>query len=254
MTDFSTAKSSVSPIQNCPDSCREAYDAVMDEVNDIARLDGPIARNEAITAAYEKLAQDMPQNDWVRLASYVSVQGGCAMQATQGYNIPYAPDGWIPRTASRVLVSPEDALEALGAANLTIFSSIYPANRMVANCGYEKFRQCIESGEISVPTPIVKALEQMHNGDLRGAADTIAEYEQRDVVQPVYDRWSETFEDLADVEAWLPGDQTSIPIAKTCTRDDLVPLGGNISNWPDRVAYYRQLIDRMYEVEGTPGR
>lgn len=254
MTDFSTTQSSGSPVQACPDSCREAYSMVMDEVNQIARLDGPLARNRAITAAYDKLAQDMPQNDWVRLASYVSVQGGCAMQATQGYNIPFMPDGWLPRTGSRLFVSPEDALAALGDANLTIFSSIYPANRMVANCGYEKFRQCVDSGEIDVPEPIVKALGQMNRGALRDAADTIALYEQRDVVQPVYDRWAETFEDLNDVESWLPGDQTSIPIAKECTRDNLVPLEGNISNWRNRVNYYGKLIDRMYEVEGITGR
>lgn len=226
---------------------------VQDEVNKVSRLPGPIERNAAITSAYDKLARDMPENDWVRLASYVSVQGGCAMQVTQGRNLPYVPgwaEGAVPRTLSRVLVNPEKSLDALGDANLTIFSSIYPANRMVANCGYKKFKECVASGEITVNDKIVKALDKMEKGDKRGAANLIAEHEQREIVQPVYDRWKDTFADMKNAEGWIPGDQTSIPVAKTCTRDNLVPLSGDISNPQDRVNYYGKLIDEMYRIEG----
>lgn len=243
MTDFSTTRSSGSPVQSCPENCKEALKIAEDEVNKIARLDGPIARNKAITASYEKLAKDMPNNDWVRLASYVSVQGGCAMQLTQG---------WEARTGGRLFFDPDDALSALGDANLTIFSSIYPPNRMVANCGYEKFRQCVDRGEITFDKNILKGMEKMHNGELKGAADIIAQYEQRDVVQPVYDRWAKTFAgmSLADTVDVFH-DRTSIPIAKTCTRDNLVPFTGNISDWHDRIKYYSKIIDEMYRVEGV---
>lgn len=84
MTEFSTTHSSGEVVQSCPENCEEALKMVQDDVNKIARMDGPIARNVAITEAYEKLAQDMPKNDWVRLASYVSVQVGapCSKRRT----------------------------------------------------------------------------------------------------------------------------------------------------------------------------
>lgn len=149
----------------------------------------------------------------------------------------------------------ENALEALGDANLTIFSSIYPPNRMVANCGYEKFKQCVESGEIEFDEGIIEAMGKMENGDLTGAADDIAMHEQRDVVQPVYDRWADTFAGMSRADGVdVFNDRTSIPIAKTCTRDNLVTFEGDISQWPDRVNYYRKLIDRMHQVEGITGR
>ncbi|MCO6391658.1 hypothetical protein GTW25_11510 [Aliihoeflea aestuarii] len=196
-----------------------------------------------------KLAQDMPENDWVRLASYVSVQGGCAMQQTQRW--PAKAADYVPFLG----FDSQDSLEALGDANLTIFSSIYPPNRMVANCGYEKFRQCVESGEIVVDQNIVNAMEKMENGDRRGAANDIALHEQRNVVQPVYDRWPDTFAGMSRADALdRLHDRTSIPVAKTCTRDNLVPFEGDISRWPDRVEYYHDLLDRMYEIEGIGGR
>lgn len=244
MTEFSTTRAPAGAVQSCPEDCQEALKIAEDDVNKIARMDGPIARNRAITQAYEKLAQDMPNNDWVRLASYVSVQGGCAMQQTQGTMAGIA--GWVPG-----LFDPATALEALGDANLTIFSSIYPPNRMVANCGYRKFKQCVESGEIKINPQIVEAMDKMHNGDLKGAADAMALHEQRDVVQPVYDRWKDTFSGMSRADTIdVFNDRTSIPVAKACTRDNLVPLNGDISNWPDRVKYYRQLINEMHRIEG----
>jgi hypothetical protein len=251
--ELSTTTPAGAPVGSCPSNCREAMQMVQDEVNRISRLPGPVERNVAITSAYDKLAQDMPENDWVRLASYVSVQGGCAMGVTQGRNLPYVPEwaeGGVPKFFSRALVSPEKSLDALGDANLTIFSSIYPPNRMAANCGYQKFKECVASGEISVDKEIVTALDVMNQGDKRGAADLIADYEQRQVVQPVYERWEDTFSDMKKADSWIPGDQTSIPIAKSCTRDNLVPLDGDISNPQDRVDYYGKLIEEMYRVEG----
>jgi hypothetical protein len=243
VTAFSTTKSSGAPVQACPENCKEALNQIMDEVNKISRMPGPLERNAAITEAYEQLAKDMPENDWVRLASYVSFQAGCAMQQTRRG----IADNCITEL---VFFDADKGLGALGDGNLTIFSSIYPANRMVANCGYEKFKKCVESGEIGFDENVTKALEKMNNGDLKGAAADIAIHEQRDVVQPVYDRWAETFAGIASADWWdFTSDNTSIPIAKTCTRDNLVPLEGNLSNWLDRVSYYRKLMDEMHRVE-----
>lgn len=218
---------------------------VQNEVNNIARLPGPIERNAAITAAYDKLAKDMPENDWVRLASYVSVQGGCAMKLTQGGMAGVAD--YVPFMG----FDSAKSLQALGDANLTIFSSIYPPNRMVANCGYAKFKECVASGEIKVNRDIVAAIDKMQNGDLKGAADAIALHEQRDVVQPVYERWKDTFSGMSNADSLdIFNDRTSIPISKSCGTGDPVVLNGDISNWRDRVSYYNKLITEMYRIEG----
>ena len=239
---LSTTSSTASAAGSCPDTCEEAAAQVLDEVNQIKRIDDPIDRNVAITQAYEQLAADMPENDWVRLASYVSVQGGCAMKEAGSFLAKAAPNFYI---------SSPKMLAALKDANTTIFESIYPANRFVANCGLAKLKECMAEGAITVPDEVLTALEEMEAGNLREAADIIAQYEQEQVVQPVYERHQTAFEDMAQGDGWMPGDQTSIPIAKTCTRDDLVPLGErSITNPLDRVDYYGDLIDKMYEIEG----
>lgn len=55
MTEFSTTRSSGSAVQACPEDCVEAMNIVQDDVDRIARLDGPIERNLAITNAYEQV-------------------------------------------------------------------------------------------------------------------------------------------------------------------------------------------------------
>lgn len=51
----------------------------------------------------------------------------------------------------------------------------------------------------------------------------------------------------------LPKDQTSIPIAYECTRDDLVTLGDlEIQNPIHRVQYYGKLMEKMREIEDLP--
>jgi hypothetical protein len=254
-----TRRSSTQPAGRCPDDCKQAMAIAQEDVDRIKRqgpaitdfdmanrsyreVPGEIVRNGHITRAYTQLARDMPQNDWVRLASYVSVQGGCAMR--QFWN---PSQSGVPGAAGFA----QNGLTALGQANVAIFESIYPPNRMAANCGIEKFLECVRSGEIRVNPAIVQAMERMQAGDNRGAANAIANYEQRNVVQPVYERWSGTFRAMEAVDSVnVFQDMTSIPIAKTCTRDNLVPLRGSISDPNARVRYYGDLLDRMYEIEG----
>jgi hypothetical protein len=258
LNDFSTTRSGTRALGRCPADCKEAMAIAREDVNRIKRqgagvadmdmkkgtyreIPGEVMRNGHITKAYTDLARDMPQNDWVRLASYVSVQGGCAMRQVSN---------WKDYHPGRMLLNPEKALDALGDANMAIFESIYPPNRMAANCGIDKFLECVEKGEIKVDEKIVQAMREMKAGNNKRAADLIADHEQRNVVQPVYERHKGAFNDLSNADSWVPGDQTSIPVAKTCTRENLVKLDGDISNPSDRVAYYEKLIRRMYEIEG----
>ena len=91
----------------------------------------------------------------------------------------------------------------------------------------------------------------MQRGRKLDAANAIADYEQRIVVQPVYERYADTFRGMSRADRVdVFNDRTSIPIAKTCTRDNLVTLDGDISNPAHRVDYYRKLIRNMYRVKG----
>ena len=119
-------------------------------------------------------------------------------------------------------------------------------------CRYEKLKECVENREIDVDRNIMTALGEIDAGNLRAGADLLADHEQVDVVQPVYERHKETFENLAHLEG-LVGDQTSIPVSYDCTRDDLVPLGHlDIAKARDRVKYYGRLMDRMMTIERLP--
>jgi hypothetical protein len=228
----------------CPNDCKEALAMANEEVDLMRRIADPVQRNIGITSADQALGRQMPNNWWVRLAGYVSVQGGCAMKRTLA---------WDAQTVGRAILNPEKAMDALGDANLTIFSSVYPPNKFMSVCGYKRLKECVERGEIKVDEKIMAALKEIDAGNLRQGADLMAEHEQKDVVQPVYERHRETFDDLATAEGLMPGDQTSIPIAYQCTRDDLVSIGTlNIANPLDRVKYYARLMNRMKKIEGLP--
>lgn len=239
MNEFSTTRAAGDAVAGCDCSCERGWAAIQDEVNQALRSDDPVERNRKITAAYDQLARDEPRNIWVRLASYVSVQGGCAMKRTQALDA---------QTIGRVVVNPSDAMDALQDANRTIFSSIYPAARFAQKCGADALKRCVASGQVKVPQELLDALTELENGNLRRASDMIAEYEQMTVVQAAYERHADTFSDLMRAEALMPGDQTSIPIAKYCTRENLVPIDGlDIRDPADRVKYYNRLIERMLQ-------
>ncbi|RJL02854.1 DUF2515 family protein [Paracoccus siganidrum] len=243
MDDLSTTRAANDPVAGCECSCDRGWQDVQDEVNQALRSDDPLERNRQITAAYGRLAEADPRNIWVRLASYVSVQGGCAMQRTQA---------WDAQTVGRMVVNPSEAMDALQDANRTIFSSIYPVVRFAQKCGAAQLRRCVESGAIQADSSLLDAMDKLEQGDLRGASDLIAEHEQVRIVQPVYERHAGTFRDLMRAESLMPGDQTSIPIAKHCTRDNLVSIDGlDIRNPQDRVQYYQRLVNRMLQQEGT---
>ena len=158
---------------------------------------------------------------------------------------------WAAKYPGWILFDNDKAYEALGEANKTIFTSVFPPNLMVANCGYEKFKQCVDSGEIQVDETLVEAMAEKNSGNLRAAADALAEHEQVTIVQPIYDKYEDTFSGLAWADTLdVFNDRTSIPIAYTCTRDNLVKLDGDLSNPQDRVVYYKKLLTEMKRIEG----
>lgn len=191
MNDLSTTREAGDPVAGCECSCDKGWADVQDEVNQALRSPDPLERNRQITAAYDRLAQADRRNIWVRLASYVSVQGGCAMQRTQA---------WDAQSIGRIVVNPEDALDALQDANRTIFSSIYPVVRFAQKCGAEQLRNCVESGAFEANPALLDAMDKVEQGQLREASDIIAQYEQVDVVQKVYERHAGTFDDLMTAE------------------------------------------------------
>ncbi|WP_308918363.1 DUF2515 family protein, partial [Jannaschia sp. LMIT008] len=169
MNDFSTTQAPDAPVSRCPSNCAEAMDMVMEDVNDITRIGPAIDRNAAITRAYRQLGCDMPNNHWVRLAGYVSVQGGCAMQRVQSGTIAAA--AFPPaELIGRLFVdgSPGEGLvasmDALRDANTEIFTSVYPPNKFMHECGYERLKECVDAGEIQVDGDLMDALGKLDDG------------------------------------------------------------------------------------------
>ncbi|MDO5642641.1 MAG: hypothetical protein Q4G26_09705 [Paracoccus sp. (in: a-proteobacteria)] len=253
MDELSTTRAACDPVAGCECSCDRGWQDILDEVNQALSSDDPQERNRRITKAYEDIARADSRNLWTRLAGYVSVQGGCAMARVQSWYVAYTP--------GRVLINKPAALDALAAANSTIFSSIYPVMRFAQKCGAAQLRKCVESGAFEVDRRLLAAMDMIEAGNIRRAADIIARYEQVEVVQKVYDDHAAGFRGLIRGENWVPGDQTSIPISKECTRasDMLVKIGNlDIRDPEHRVEYYHRLMKRMLEQDrarhGNGGR
>lgn len=251
MNDFSTTQSPDSETAVCPDCCKALMDEVMEDVNKVARVPDAVDRNVAITQRYRDLGAAMPQNDWVRLAGYVSTQGGCAMK---NFYFSHKPGmATAAYTFGQAVVTPSEALETLRAANTAIFTSVYPPNKFVEQHGYEELKKCVDAKAVDVSRELMDALGKLERGEKADAANLMAEYEQMKVVQPVYEQHADTFDDMMTADAirfWA--DDTSIPISYECTRDNLVPLGElDITNPEDRVRYYSRLMKRMLKLESA---
>lgn len=102
---------------------------------------------------------------------------------------------------------------------------------------------------------LLDGLTKLEQGRLREASDIIARYEQEVVVASAYARHSDTFDDMMWADSIdVFNDRTSIPIAKTCIRENLVSIDGlDIREGADRVKYYERLVSRMLEMERSRG-
>lgn len=232
----------------CLGNCERNWSHIDGQIRDIAALEDPLERNRAITGKYRSIAEMNPENRWAKLASYVSAQVGCGMEET---------DSIGAQTAGRLWVDPGDARQALADGNITIFESVARPFLYTSAYGDESFDHCLEAApKQPISKELVKAMKMMEEGDLRDAADTIAEYEQVTVVEDVYARHRETFAaiDAFDTSRWdifnTSRDRQSIPLSYGCTDEDKVPLDGPLSDSKKRVNYYHKLMNELEALEG----
>lgn len=175
------------------------------ETKRITDIKDPIERNKAITAAYGKLATQDPSNRWIKLASVVSAQGGCAMRLTRSLD-PDVITGIDPKYD---FMNPTgldpwyNMYQALGDANKAIFGDIYPMAAYRARHGFEDMKKCYAATGKDIPPKIKSAFDELEKDNLKSASDWIADFEQRDVVQPVYEDYSGTFSMMEGTSAML---------------------------------------------------
>ncbi|OOO27837.1 hypothetical protein BS627_03775 [Agrobacterium salinitolerans] len=159
--------------------------------------------------------------------------------------------------------------QALGDANKEIFGDIYPKAAYRARHGYEDMKKCYAAEGKPIPDGLKKSFEALDQKppDLKTASDRMAEYEQREVVQPVYDRYRKTFSMMEmgnSVSKWAKGRANSlfgsgynasqnlydIPLSTTCGDPNVIPFQGSISNRDHRVGYYKDLMSRLASQQG----
>lgn len=233
--------------------CAKKIDAIQQETNKINSISDPIERNKAITAAYKDLAAHDPSNRWIKLASIVSSQGGCAMRQVQGVRsyFPSVKDGLDNATGTSFT---QNMYHALGDANKAIFGDIYPYAAYRARYGYENMKKCYAAERKAIPDKIQKSFESLEKNNLKDASDYIADFEQRDVVQRVYDEYKGTFTEMSianSIQKPFSGKNVyDIPVSTTCGDPNTVPFVGSISNSKDRVNYYNSLMDRLSAQQG----
>ena len=232
--------------------CENQIKLIDDQTRQIASIKDPIARNAAITKAYTDVAASDPQDRWVKLASVVSAQGGCAMKQVGSVR------SWLtwkqPLDDASGMSFTNNMYQALGDANKGIFSDIYPVAAYKAKFGWASLKECYAADGKQLEPALEEAFDKMDKGDLGGASDRIALYEQTTVVQPIYDKYSGTFTEMkvaSAIQRPLTGKNLyDIPVSTTCGDPDTVPFAGNISKGADRVDYYRALMDKLKKEQG----
>jgi len=242
--------------------CAKKIDDIQRETDAINDISDPIDRNKAITKAYTDLAEQDTENRWIKLASIVSAQGGCAMK-----DVKAMPE---------MLPGQNNMYNALGDANKAIFGSIYPLAAYRARYGYKDMKKCYAAEGKTIPPKMEEAFGEIEQGEFKLASDDIAWYEQTKVVQPVYDDYSGTFFAMElynatgksyatksniyrNLGGLLPSENEvnskniyDIPVSTTCGDPNTVPFIGSISNPKDRVKYYQTLMDVLARREGWP--
>lgn len=237
----------------CERCCKNRIKEISDETNRIRNIQDPIERNKEITRAYNAVAAQDPQNRWVKLASIVSVQGGCAMQQVKDAR-SYLPSfkDWLDEKTGVSFT--KNMYQALGEANKSIFSDIYPYAAYRAKYGTENMKKCYAEEGKPIPPELEDAFDKMDRGELNAASDAIAKFEQMKVVQSVYDQYSGTFWEMkaaSSVQEWFTGKNLyDIPLSTTCGDPNTVPFEGDIAKGSDRVAYYQALMSRLKAQQG----
>jgi hypothetical protein len=230
-----------SPCHACEASCSEKWAEIQMEVDDAVKPATPEARNRNISAAYAGMNQRNPKLQWIGLAAIVSRQAGCAMDEASDVSMPVAK-GYA-----------QTAKQALAETNVLIFSDIYPVMRFYEKHGTKALKQCSHSRpgkEPDVPSQLMEAIELQDDGDAKGAADKIAEYEQVEIVQTrIYNQreYKKAFDTNETAAKWWVGRlfgarKAEVAISSGCGDTPPVPLKGSIGSSSDRVNYYKTLI------------
>lgn len=217
--------------------CKKKIEEIEKEKKRIGDIEDVRERNKAITAAYKSAFNQDPSNHWLKLGSMVSAQVGCAMD-----------NSWMfppMRTA-------------LGEGNKAIFEDVYPVTAYRARHGYEDLKKCYAATGKKLDPTLRKAMDELENNNSRISADIIGRYEQQDIIQKVYEKYSKTFAIGEAVGSnppytWKEGHKAhEIPLSYDCGGSDVVPFQGSISNMYDRVQYYHDLMNKLSSREGWP--
>lgn len=106
------------------------------------------------------------------------------------------------------------------------------------------------SGKISSPKDLIDAIKYFDEGNPNGAIEQIANFEQKNVAQPIYDNNPEAFafmHDVAKDAAYVKMDLESIPLSTCCNAGGRIPFNNNpanpkdLSNYMDRIEYFKIL-------------
>lgn len=234
--------------------CKKKIEEIEKQTKRISDIKDPVERNKAITAAYKKLAGENLKNRWIKLASIVSAQVGCSLNDAKSWKdgLQYGADGG-PAFGYEAA---SNMYDALGEGNKSIFESIYPMAVYQARYGYEDMKKCYAALGKQIPKRVNDAFESLEKGRLKDAADALGNYEQREIVQPLYEKYSGTF---SVVEAgnsvyknlpWNNGKNIyDIPVSYNCGAPNPVSLNSPISNPDNRVDYYQSLMQRLTDIE-----
>ncbi|OLP43059.1 DUF2515 family protein [Rhizobium oryziradicis] len=234
--------------------CKKKIEEIEKKTKSITDIQDPIERNKAITAAYKNLFAENPQNRWIKLASIVSSQVGCSLNDAKSWRdgLQYGADGG-PAFGYEIA---SNMYDALGEGNRNIFQSIYPMAVYQARYGYEDMKKCYAALGKQIPKRVNEAFESLESGNLKDAADALGNYEQREIVPPLYEKYNGTF---SVVEAgnsvyknlpWNSGKNIyDIPVSYNCGAPNPVPFNSPISNTNRRVDYYQSLMQRLTDIE-----
>ena len=206
-----------------PFDCQGNWNNTVADVNKIANMKDPLARNQKITASYATMYKQNSNLQWAGLGAVVSRNAGCAMVKSQGIadasnkaigdqaesSSEPAPNLLDMGTAFSATV----AHDALADTNQLIYRTVAPTMTFISKYGAKQLKACMDSGAIpvqdhlkdrvpndklpnnAVPPQLVPAVDKLAQSEAlpdgdpekanldRRAADRIARYEQTGVVQ-----------------------------------------------------------------------
>jgi hypothetical protein len=171
----------LSPIHQCeftsacepkiPD-CRLAWVETDEEVEQLMAIADPLARNQAVNAAYAQLYLNHKELRWSGVVAFASKQVGCGMRDALALMNDYVPD----------LEMPDAVYNALVKGNKAIFKQTYPALRFYSEYGLEGLHQCAQAHEPPVNKKFLEGFDLVAQGKLKEGAEQMLKYEQLDLL------------------------------------------------------------------------